>query len=260
MENTLCDAAIQVLQQTDPDGKVRLTHQFAEAWASGRIAEIGNAKPPARPGRPPRPEIKSPDQMPRRSTGEKGRVALVHAIAHIELNAIDLAWDAVARFVGNDLPRAYFDDWVRVAVEEARHFEMLNARLGELGAAYGDLPAHDGLWEAASSTTDDLLARMALVPMVLEARGLDTAPQSAERLKQAGDKQTAAILNEIAIDEVGHVAAGVRWFEYVCHARKLEPVRHFHKLVAQRYRGQLKPPFAHELRAQAGMARKYYDP
>lgn len=260
LPSSLCSAAIQVLLQADPQEKVRLSKKFSGAWASGSIKDVGIADIlPDRPARPARPKLKPPDQMARRSTGEKGRVALIHAIAHIELNAIDLAWDAIARFAGEDLPRAYFSDWVQVAVEEARHFQMLEDRLTELGAAYGDLPAHDGLWEAALKTADDVLARLALVPMVLEARGLDTAPHAADRFRASGDEKTAAILDEIAFDEIAHVAAGVRWFEHVCASRGLNPVAHFHGLVAERYKGQLKAPFAHDLRKQAKMAREYYD-
>jgi uncharacterized ferritin-like protein (DUF455 family) len=164
-------------------------------------------------------------------------VALLHALAHIELNAIDLAWDLVARFAGNDLPRRFFDDWVAVADEEATHHGLLAARLAELGAAYGDLPAHDGLWEAAADTAHDLLARLAVVPLVLEARGLDVTPEMIRRLERAGDGASAAILRIIYRDEIKHVAAG----------------RHH-------FKGSLKPPFNNAARDEAGFGPSYYAP
>ena len=152
--------------------------------------------------------------------------------AHIELNAIDLAWDIIARFRAvPGLPRAFFDDWVGVAAEEAKHFSLLSARLGALGAAYGDLPAHDGLWQAAETTAHDLAARLAIVPLVLEARGLDVTPDMILRLDKAGDRESAAILQIIHDEEIGHVAAGRRWFEHCCRAAGRDPVTAYHALV-----------------------------
>ncbi len=198
--------------------------------------------------------------MPRRRKGGlAGRQAFVHAIAHIELNAIDLAWDIVARFTDENLPRAFYDDWTGVALDEADHFDMLCRRLGELGCAYGDLPAHDGLWEAAETTADDLLARLAIVPMILEARGLDTTPHAVADLERHDDHETAAILAKIGEEEVPHVAAGVRWFEYLCERRDIEPVAHFHALRQARFKGALKPPFNREMRTKAGMNPEYFD-
>jgi len=256
---TLTEAAWRVLNAAEPEDKVRLTYDFAQRWRSGEISDIGDVAPPSRPARPLRPQLCSPGNMPKRSTGGgKRRVNLVHAIAHIELNAIDLAWDAVARFAGEDLPKAFFDDWVQVADDEARHFEMLDKRLGELGATYGDLPAHDGLWETALNTADDILARMALVPMVLEARGVDTTPASVTKLRANGDEATAAIMQQIGDEEIDHVAAGVRWFEHVCARRGLDPVPTFQALVAERFLGRIKPPFNIAARNQAGMHPDYY--
>jgi uncharacterized ferritin-like protein (DUF455 family) len=189
-----------------------------------------------------------------------GRIALLHALAHIELNAIDLAWDLVARFSGEELPRAFFDDWVEVAAEEAYHFELLAGRLAELGARYGDLPAHDGLWEAAAATADDLLARLAVVPLVLEARGLDVTPEMAARLKRVGDAESAAILHRIYHDEIRHVAAGLRWFDRLCRARGLDPLGVFHERVRRFFKGDLKPPFNREARNAAGFPADYYEP
>ncbi|HEY9081113.1 ferritin-like domain-containing protein [Magnetovibrio sp.] len=256
---TLTEAALAVLNAAAPADKVRLTYDFAQMWRDGDIAAVGDTQPPERPARPAKPELCSPGDMPKRSAGGgKRRVNLIHAIAHIELNAIDLAWDVVARFTHEDLPKGFFDDWVQVAEDEARHFEMLEQRLGELDAHYGDLPAHDGLWEAAVNTADDILARLSLVPMVLEARGLDTTPASVERLRANGDDATAAIMQQIGDEEIAHVAAGVRWFEHVCAARGLDPVPTFQALVAKHFKGRLKPPFNTAARTQAGMGHHYY--
>jgi uncharacterized ferritin-like protein (DUF455 family) len=197
----------------------------------------------------------------RRAFGSSaGRIALVHALAHIELNAIDLGWDLVARFSGEEQPRAFLDDWVGVAAEEARHFELLAHRLADFGASYGDLPAHDGLWEAAAATADDLLARLAVVPLVLEARGLDVTPQMAARLERIGDAQTAAILQRIYRDEIGHVAIGMRWFEHLCQIHGLDPEAVFHDRVRRCFKGHLKPPFNEEARAAARFPTRYYQP
>ena len=175
-------------------------------------------------------------------------------------NPIDLAWDLIARFAGEELPRAFFDDWVEVAAEEAYHFALLAGRLAELGARYGDLPAHDGLWEAAAATADDLLARLAVVPLVLEARGLDVTPQMAARLERVGDAESAEILRHIYRDEIGHVAIGLRWFDRLCLARGLEPEVVFQERVRRFFKGELKPPFNHEARARAAFPTHYYDP
>jgi len=199
--------------------------------------------------------------MPKRNArGDKGRIALIHAITHIELNAIDLAWDIIARFTDYDLPREFYDDWISVAVDEARHFDLLNNYLLEHGAAYGDFPAHDGLWEAAAETAGDILARLAIVPMVLEARGLDTTPPTIAKLREVGDEQAADILTTIADEEIAHVAAGVRWFNYICRQRSKEPVETYQALVKKHFKGQLKPPFATEAREQAGFKAEYYLP
>lgn len=238
-----------------------LTRRFAAAWGSGDISTIGAATLPDRPARPPNPELRPPREMPKRNPGgEAGRIAFVHAIAHIELNAIDLAWDIIARFTEEDLPRAFYDDWLGVAKDEAEHFDLLSRRLGELGSAYGDHPAHDGLWQAAENTADDLLARLALVPMVLEARGLDTTPKAVRRLRGAGDKDSAEILETIGMEEIPHVAAGVRWFEFICAKRGIDPVPAFHRLVTERFKGNLKPPFNEAARAEAGFSPSYYQP
>jgi len=197
----------------------------------------------------------------RRHLGSKtGRAALLHALAHIELNAIDLASDIVARFAGSGLPRAFFDDWVGIGAEEARHFQLLAARLADFGVHYGDLPAHDGLWEAAAATSGDLLARLAVVPLVLEARGLDVTPEMAARLDRAGDTPSAAILQLIYEQEIGHVAIGRRWFDFLCHNENLVPAAVFHDRVRRFFNGQLKPPFNRAARDAAGFPADYYEP
>jgi len=198
----------------------------------------------------------APADVPRRkiNRGVAGRVALLHAVAHIELNAIDLAWDLIARFGAPDLPRAFFDDWVRVADEEALHFTLISDRLGELGARYGDLAAHDGLWEAASDTAGDFLARLAVVPLVLEARGLDVTPAMIAKLEAVDDPASAAVLARIYEDEIGHVASGLRWFSYEAARRGLDAKTIWPDLVRRHFKGQVKPPFNYPARERAGMA------
>jgi uncharacterized ferritin-like protein (DUF455 family) len=240
---------------------VALSRALAVRWRAGRMA-IGRARPPLRPARPERPELRPPRDMPRRRNfgSPAGRVALLHALAHIELNAIDLAWDLLARFGDSGLPRAFFDDWLGVAAEEAEHFALLAARLEALGSAYGALPAHDGLWEAAAATAHDLIARLAVVPLVLEARGLDVTPAMMLRLERAGDRESAAILARIYQDEIGHVAVGLRWFDRLCHAHGLDPEAAFHDRVRRYFKGALKPPFNCAARDKAGLPAAYYEP
>jgi uncharacterized ferritin-like protein (DUF455 family) len=204
--------------------------------------------------------------MPRRRTGQSlaGRQALYHALAHIELNAIDLAWDIIARFstpriTAEAYPRGFYDDWVKVADDEARHFTLLTQRLTALGGAYGDLPAHDGLWEAAEATAHDLLARLAVVPLVLEARGLDVTPGLIAKLNRAGDTEGAAALEVIYKDEIVHVGAGKRWFDWLCARRSLTPEVAWRELVARHFKGVLKPPFNAEARLAAGLPRSFYE-
>ncbi|MBT3551663.1 MAG: ferritin-like domain-containing protein [Rhodospirillaceae bacterium] len=257
----LSEAACEVLNAADPAEKVRLSALYASQWAAGTLSEIGAACPPERPARPERPQLCRPGDMKRRRFGSaEGRVAFIHAIAHIELNAIDLAWDMVARFTHEELPAQFYAEWVGVAADEARHFQLLADYLERAGAAYGDLPAHDGLWEAALETSDDILARLALVPLVLEARGLDTTPAAISKLTENGDTDAAAILAEIAAEEIPHVAAGVRWFEHICEVRGLEPKSSYQDLVRARFKGNLKAPFATEARAAAGFDAAWYEP
>ena len=203
------------------------------------------------PGRPAKPALVHPRDLPRRGLGSvQGRAAFVHAIAHIELNAIDLAWDAVYRFRG--LPAAFYADWVQVAHDESRHFVLLRNRMREFGHDYGDFDAHNGLWEMTEKTAHDGLARMALVPRVLEARGLDVTPGMIVKLRELGDEATVAILDLILQEEVAHVAAGSRWFRWYCEQRGVEPRASFRELLKEYAGGYLHGPFNIEARLLAG--------
>ena len=251
---SLFDAARTCLDAATPEDKVALTFATAAAFANGELPIPGDA-PPAQPirmpGRPPKPTLVSPRQLPQRGFGTTaGRAAFVHAIAHIEFNAIDLAWDAVYRFRG--LPHAYYADWVCVANDEARHFAMLRERLRELGHEYGDFDAHNGLWEMAEKTAHDGLARMALVPRVLEARGLDVTPGMIVKLRALGDAATADILDVILTEEIAHVAAGSRWFRWWCERGGIDPGVRFRQLLDEYARGSLRGPFNREARTAAG--------
>ena len=260
--DTLTGGAVAVLAASPPAEKIRLSHAIAAAWRGGTITEIGEARPPDRPSRPERPPLLPPRGMPKRRAGgeRESRVALLHALAHIELNAIDLAWDLIARFAAESPPRAFFDDWVSVADEEATHHALLTERLAALGSSYGDLPAHDGLWEAAAVTAEDFLARLAVVPLVLEARGLDVTPAMIGRLERAGDPESAAVLRRIYTDEIAHVAAGRRWFEWACAREGLSPIETYHHRVRRYFKGTLKPPFNDAARSQAGLSAAFYAP
>ncbi len=203
------------------------------------------------PGRLAKPELVHPSTLPKRSAfTPEGRAALLHAVAHIELNAINLALDAVWRFA--DLPTAYYEDWLQVAREEAQHFTLLAEHLATLGHAYGDFAAHDGLWAMCERTAHDATARMALVPRTLEARGLDATPPMQARLKKAGDLRAVQILDVILHDEVGHVAIGNRWYRWLCKREGLEPVAHFERLQMLHQAPRPQPPFNLQARQQAG--------
>ncbi|MDA1311212.1 MAG: ferritin-like domain-containing protein [Proteobacteria bacterium] len=257
---TLSAAATGVLGTPEPLAKVRLGRAIAAMWRGGSIGDVGSASAPNRPARPARPALRLPRDLPKRkiSRDSTGRIALLHALAHIELNAIDLAWDMIARFAGADLPRAFFDDWVGVAVEESGHFALLDQRLAALGAEY--LPAHDGLWAAAEATAHDLLARLAVVPLVLEARGLDVTPAMISRLRAVDDAPSADILEIIYRDEIGHVAVGKRWFDHVVAIRGLQPVATWQDLVRRYFKGGVKPPFNIAAREAAGFSAAFYGP
>ncbi len=252
-------AALAVLQAAGTEEKCAAA--MAARASSGPEPPLA---PPARPARPAEPPLILPRDAPRRRLGSvEGRIALLHALAHIELNAVDLAFDIALRFAdeaaaaGLDA-QAFVAEWFKVGCEEAAHFLMLDNRLRALDARYGALPAHDGLWEAAEATADSLLARLAIAPMVLEARGLDVTPGMADRLAAAGDFESARALETIYADEIGHVAVGVRWFEALCAVRGLDPRETFAGLVESRFRGRPKPPFNAPGRRTAGMDPDYY--
>lgn len=250
----LHDAAARCIAAREPAGKVRLTRETAAAFRRGELAAHADAPAPApigEPGRPDRPRLVMPRDVPQRGLGSvEGRAAFLHAIAHIEFNAINLAWDAVYRF--RAMPEAYYADWVGVADDEARHFELLSVRLAELGFAYGDFDAHNGLWEMAVKTADSGLRRMALVPRVLEARGLDVTPGMIARLRGNGDEASAQILELILREEVAHVAAGSRWYHWHCAREGLAPGREFIRLVRETVRGGVRGPFNRQARLAAG--------
>ena len=251
---TLFEAARACLAAADVDEKVGLTQHYADAFRRGELEAPDDAPAPdpiRMPGRPAKPALVHPRDLPRRGLGSvQGRAAFVHAIAHIELNAIDLAWDAVYRFRG--LPAAFYADWVQVAHDESRHFVLLRDRLRELGHDYGDFDAHNGLWEMTEKTAHDGLARMALVPRVLEARGLDVTPGMIVKLRELGDEATVAILDLILREEVAHVAAGSRWYRWYCEQRGVEPRARFRELLQQYAGGYLHGPFNIQARLLAG--------
>jgi len=243
------------LQARQPEDKLACVHTLQSDWLAGCLTpavEIERA-PIDQPGQPDRPSLIPPRQVPRRRADTlPGRAALIHALAHIEFNAINLALDAAYRFA--DMPPAYYADWLRVADEEARHFDLLTRHLTTLGFAYGDFPAHNGLWDMALKTAHDPLVRMALVPRVLEARGLDATPLIVEKLKAAQDTRMVEILAVIERDEIGHVAIGSHWFGWLCAARGLDPDTTFRQLLVDYDAPPLKPPFNLEARRKAGFS------
>ena len=235
----------------DPAAKAAAVHALAarsDAWADTALA-LHTAATVA--GRPARPLLVAPADLPRRTPFTlEGRAALLHAVAHIEFNAINLALDAIWRFAG--MPAAYYLDWLGVAAEEATHHTLLVEHLASLGHAYGDFDAHDGLWAMTERTTADITARMALVPRTLEARGLDATPPMQARLRQAGDLRAVAILDIILRDEIGHVAVGNRWYRWLCERDRLDPVAHYALLARKHGAPRLRGPFNHAARRAAG--------
>lgn len=250
---SLFEAAERCLKSCEIEEKLHLTRQAAQAWQQGLLSLEPECRPEpiGEPGRPARPVLVMPGDVPKRRLGTKaGLVALIHAVTHIEFNAINLAWDAVYRFRG--LPKQFYSDWLRVAHEEAYHFQLLRERLNELGHDYGDFPAHNGLWEMAKKTAFDPMIRMALVPRVLEARGLDVTPGIIKRLRSTGEDKTVTVLEIILQDEIGHVKIGSHWFKYFCDQRGLDSEQTFHNLLNQYFTGQISGPFHFEARQKAG--------
>ena len=256
---SLGEAARAVLLTADPHDKRRAARALARAWRRGALAQRCDVAMPDQPAWPAEPALLPPNQMPRRRKGgsERGRIAMLHALAHIEFVAIDLAVDLLGRF-GDRFPRGFVDDWIAVAADEAMHFALLERRLRTLGSHYGALPAHAGLWEAAAAIADDPLARLAIVPMVLEARGLDVTPATVMRFRAQGDEASAKILERIYTDEIRHVSAGTVWFNWMCDELGFAPAPTWQTLVKSRFRGVLKPPFNDSARRDAGLTQEYY--
>jgi uncharacterized ferritin-like protein (DUF455 family) len=244
--------ALEVLLLVDPGAKAFQARALFDGQEGLAIdAEDLIAEPAGLPGRPPRPHLVPPKQVPSRSPfTPDGRAALLHAVTHIEFNAINLALDAVWRFAG--MPSAFYVDWLRVASEEALHFSLLREHLGSLGHDYGDFDAHDGLWTMAARTAGDVVARMALVPRTLEARGLDATPPMQARFARAGDARAVAILDVILRDEIGHVAIGNRWYGWLCDRDGLDAVSYYAELARRHAAPRLRAPFNLEARRAAG--------
>lgn len=262
---SLAEMGAQVLNTADGRAKTALSLQYAQAWqearAAGNTLEIGTAPAPDHPARPEAPRLCAPKDVAKRKPGSpEGRIALLHAVAHIELNAVDLHWDIIARFGDVPMPLGYFDDWVKAADEESKHFNLMCDCLESLGSLYGALPAHAGMWRAAEDTAGDLLGRLAVVPMVLEARGLDVTPGMIDLFKQAKIPQAIDALEVIYAEEVGHVAYGSKWFHFLCGRENLDPKEVFHDLVRTYFHSTLRPPFNEEKRAEAGIPPDFYWP
>jgi uncharacterized ferritin-like protein (DUF455 family) len=251
----------QILTEADPAIKAKLALQISldEPLNACQTDEL-----PDQPARPEYVQTVAPSKAPKRKWGsEEGRLALLHAVAHIELNAIDLAFDMICRFgfaspIAPDWSAGFCADWLRVGQEEAKHFGLITDLMATRGMKYGDLPVHGGMWDAALATRDRVDARLAIAPLVLEARGLDVTPPMIQKLEQVGDREAADVLAVIYSEEVGHVAVGVKWFHLVCEQLDKEPEAHFKELVESRYTATLKPPFNVEARTQAGLPPGFY--
>ena len=247
--------ALDCLLITEPENKCQAVFNFQQRFniEGLNFAKLENVDSVTVPGRPNAPKLVPPQKVPcRKLATQEGRIALIHAITHIEFNAINLALDAMCRF--QDMPEEYYRDWMQVAFEEAQHFTMLRNRLKQLDSDYGVFDAHNGLWEMAMKTRDSVIARMALVPRVLEARGLDVTPGMMKRLQSVGDNETVNILKIIFEQEIGHVAIGSRWFVYACEEENLQPEETFQNLLKEYMSGELRGPFEIEARKQAGFS------
>ena len=260
-KKTISGAICEVLGISDARQKATAMCHLVAAWKDTTLG-LGNQPPPDRPSRPDRPLLRPPRKVPRRRVTQSapGRITLLHAIAHIGLNAVDLALDMASRVFKTQTPVDFYHDWLGVANDEARHFLMLSDWLADLGAAYGDLPAHDVLWQAADASKHDLLARLAIAPLVLEARGLGVTPTMIDQLKSVGDEKTANALGIIMTDEITHVSVGKRWFDYMWGMDHLDPVSTWHSLVKRYFHGDLKPPFNIAARNAARFSAASYGP
>ena len=257
---TTVSAAIRsALLTADPHAKCFATRAVARDWRQGKLAFVFDEAMPDHPARPDKPELLPPGKMPKRGKGgsERARIALWHSLAHIEFVAIDLALDMAGRF-GDEMGEEFVSDFLAVAADEAMHYALLARKLNVLGSQYGALPAHGGLWQAAFETRHDVAARLAIVPMVLEARGLDVTPATLERVKAAGDENGAKILTRILDDEIRHVAYGTKHFVALAHAKGEQPEILWKSLVRAHFRGAVKPPFNDSARLAAGLSRDFY--
>ena len=261
----LREMAQAVLSTSDGRQKTALSRGFAAEWFAARIKDdpvsLGHATPPEFPARPEKPELLAPRDVPRRRPHTaKGRLAMLHAVAHIELNAVDLHWDLIARFEEIKMPLGYYDDWVRAADEESKHFNLMCDCLEAQDSYYGAMPAHAGMWRAATDTQDDIMGRLAVVPMVLEARGLDVTPGMITLFEGANNDMAVNALNVIYSEEVSHVAYGSKWFHFLCGRHDIDPKGEFHRLVKKYFHATLRPPFNEEKRAEAGIPPDFYWP
>lgn len=256
---TLWGAIAGALLTADPRAKLMTTRALVRDWRAGGLAYDFSTPMPDEPARPERPQLLPPSQMPKRGRGgsDRARIALWHSLAHIEFVAIDLALDIVGRF-GGEMGRGFVDEFLSVAADEAMHFALLERKLRKLGSSYGALPAHGSLWEAASATAHDVRARLAIVPMVLEARGLDVTPATLERVKAQGDHNGARILQRILDDEIRHVGFGTKYFVELCRTHGEAPQEIWQDLVNRHFQGRIKPPFNDSARLAAGLSRDFY--
>lgn len=252
MTGSLYSALLESILEPDPIKKCGRVRDLQDNWLNGRLVRMEQIIEDIDvPGRPDKPELVNPRQVPKRSPStEQGRVILLHSFAHIEFNAINLALDAAYRF--HQMPDEFISDWIKIAVEEAAHFQLLNDYLQDLGSYYGEFRAHNGLWDMVCKTRHDVLHRMALVPRVMEARGLDVTPGMMDKFGQVGDSRAVDILQVIYCEEIGHVAIGNHWYQYCCQQQALEPRETFRQLIDQYFGGKLRGPFNHPARIEAG--------
>lgn len=252
---TLQAAAHYCLMQSDVKKKMEATLETQALWSQRQLPRelSGVANVDCHVGIPEKPELVPFNQLPRRSlTSEKGHAALIHSFVHIEFNAVNIAWDAVYRFP--DMPDAFYDDWVKIAAEEAYHFQLLNDYLLRMGFKYGSFAAHAGLWETVEQTREDVMIRMALVPRVLEARGLDVTPNIIQRFRQHKKDEAADILSIIYEDEIGHVGVGSKWFRFLCEQRGIDSQKTFESLINKYAIDKIRQPFNLDAREQAGFS------